>query len=128
MTVHWLKGGPVEYPKSNRILKCVIESSACFQVKELLVSRGGSYDHPCLTKLVEPAAYAAPDTFDVEGIIDHRGTGPRREYLVKWVGYRIETWVSTMKMKDCKDTVEEYHRTYWKELEPESEENESEKE
>ena len=77
---------------------------------------------------VWPNWYDAPDTFEVEGIIDHRGTGSEKEYLVKWVGYRIETWLGSEGLHDSKETVDKYNLRCWEELEPESEENENEKE
>ena len=90
------------------------------------MSRGGSYDHPCLTKLVEPAAYAAPDTFDVEKIVDHRGTGPRKEYLVKWTGYRIENWLGLKELQDCREKVKDYEYKYWQDLQENEEKSEKE--
>ena len=122
LTVHWNKGGPVEYTKENPILKCFVESSGCFQVEKLLVGRGGSYDHECLRTLVEPASYAAPTHFEVDKVVNHRGTGSQKEYLVKWSNYRIETWISVKETKDCKEVVQDYEQLNYDDYEEDSRE------
>ena len=83
ITVHWYKGGPVEYEKNDPILTVFIDSSGCFDVKEMLDERGeNDYTHEGLTTLIKPSSYAAPRAYDVEKILEHRNEGADKEYLV----------------------------------------------
>ena len=129
MTVHWNKGGPIEYEKSNPVLKRFVESSGVFQVKKLFVGRGGSYEHECLKTLIEPESYSARKEHTVEKIVSHKGAGLQKEYLVKWAGYRIKTWISMKETKDCKQKVRKYEdelQQIWLQSEKEGEKSQEE--
>ena len=45
------------------------------------------------------------ETYEVEAIIDARGTGKKREYKVKWVGYSAKqsTWEPIAHLSGVKD-------------------------
>lgn len=52
------------------------------------------------------------DIFYVERILDHRGTGSNRQYLVKWLNYPSSE--NTWEPLDHLDTTESYIQNYWK--------------
>ena len=45
--------------------------------------------------------------YEIDEIIDHRGKGKSREYLVKWKGYEDRTWQS-IKTFDTTDCIDKY--------------------
>ena len=63
----------------------------------------------------EPPLTVTPDTFVVENIMAHRGSGKRLEYLVKWSGYNHEdnTWEPIANFYDT-DCI----TAYWQRLAP----------
>ena len=54
----------------------------------------------------------------VEGILDHRGSGRNRKYLVKWEGYHEDenTWEPISHLTNARDMVKEYERTLSRDL------------
>jgi hypothetical protein len=51
------------------------------------------------------------DMFVVEAIIDHKGKGAKRKYLVKWVGYpNSDTWEPEKNLKN-NIVLSEYKRS-----------------
>ena len=52
--------------------------------------------------------------YEIDEIIDHRGKGKFRGYLIKWKGYEDLTWQSIKTF----DTTECIHK-YWKKKEEE---------
>ena len=110
ITVHWYKGGPVEYKRDDPVLGVVIASSVCFDVKEMFDERGeNDYTHEGLTTLIKPSSYAAPRKYDVEKILEHRNEGTDKEYLVKWQGFRVTTWIKHENTQDCAKKVKKYN-------------------
>ena len=53
-----------------------------------------------------------PEEYEVEAILDHRGTKPNEEYLVKWKGYDTteNTWEPIKNLKNSPRLLQEYHR------------------
>jgi hypothetical protein len=47
------------------------------------------------------------DTYEVEKILTHKGKGKNRKYLVKWKGYKKQTW-QTIEDFDTVECIEEY--------------------
>ena len=45
------------------------------------------------------------ETYEVEAVVDKRGSGKKVEYLVKWVGYSAKenTWEPTSNLKAVED-------------------------
>ena len=50
------------------------------------------------------------DVYEVERILNHRGEGENREYLVLWKGYSPEeaTWESVSNLFDCEWSINQY--------------------
>ena len=53
------------------------------------------------------------EVFEVESIIASRGSGPRAQYLVKWVGYPHweATWEKASRLNEAKQAVREFEST-----------------
>jgi hypothetical protein len=81
--------------------------------------------HPVFhASLLEPADPETPlqynfhyeqeeeNEFEVEKIIQHRGKGNGREYLVKWLGYpdSENTWEPTTHLTNCRQLLRQYLR------------------
>ena len=49
--------------------------------------------------------------YEVSAILDHRGSGQNREYLVSWEGYseKDNSWIPISNF-DTLDLVDEYHK------------------
>ena len=58
------------------------------------------------------------DIFYVERILDHKGTGSRRQYLVKWLNYPSSE--NTWEPLDHLDAAESYIQDYWQAREAQS--------
>ena len=52
------------------------------------------------------------ESYEVESLLDRRGTGARREYLVEWRGYPIweATWVRLKDLDGSRDSVDAFDR------------------
>ena len=48
--------------------------------------------------------------YEVEKIIDVSGTGRRRQYRVKWKGFRHPTWEPLANLRGCAQAIKEFHR------------------
>ena len=48
--------------------------------------------------------------WEVEEILDVRGTGRNRKYQVKWKGYPQKTWAPLKDLTECKEAIEEFHK------------------
>ena len=46
-----------------------------------------------------------PETYEVEKVVDSRGSGKNVEYFVKWVGFKAgdNTWEPTSNLESCKE-------------------------
>ena len=62
---------------------------------------------------ITSAALGETDTFEVEHILDMRGTPPHEEYLVKWKGYPAEeaTWEPRHHLTNCKELLRAFRTT-----------------
>ena len=125
ITVKW-NSGDITYKKNHPVLKIFEESSGCFVMQDAFSKNGGtSYDHPSLKKLIRVEKYneSAPQSTEVEKILKHRKfkTGKDPEILVKFKGYRIESWVPIRDCIGCIDLITEF-------LEKEDQEEEKERE
>ena len=63
-----------------------------------------------------PPAVAADSNgdaqFEVERILTQRGTGPKRQFLVRWLGYPPEedTWEPRASLADAADAMRDWER------------------
>ena len=125
ITVKW-NSGDVTYKKNHPVLKIFEESSGCFLMQDEFVKNGGtSYDHPSLKKLIRVENFndSAPQSGEVEKILKHRKFKSEKdpEILVKFKGYRIESWVPIRDCLGCIDLITKF-------LEKEDQEEEEERE
>lgn len=90
--------------KDNRILKNPIHISRLKPYKSMDVPM----NQPRLTD--ENMTYE--DEYEVERIVDIRSSHGKRQYLIKWKGYKDSdnTWEPIENLTHCQDMIKEFHR------------------
>lgn len=48
------------------------------------------------------------DEWEVEKILDHRGDGVHRRYLIKWKDSDENTWLPPRNLENCQSLLQEY--------------------
>jgi len=72
---------------------------------------------PSALKLISQEPIMAGDTYEIQAVLDHRGEGNNREYLVQWKGYdqSENSWEPFQNFQDI-DVI----RQYWQRRKPSS--------
>ena len=69
---------------------------------------GPSYSQP------PPDLIEGEEEYEVEAILKHQGTGKRRKYLVKWLGYPTSqnSWEPEDALKNSQELLSEYKKLH----------------
>ena len=66
----------------------------------------------------QPAAAVGPLEFknhlewEVEAIIQHRNSGPRTQYLIKWKDHEEKSWLRVSQLQHCAEMLREYQHEH----------------
>jgi len=92
-----LSGLPPAVPKTQNIsfLRLFVPSPPCFSSRP-----GGSH--------AEPIQVAGRPEWEVEAILEHRGDGASRRYLIQWVGTEDRTWLRASQLRHCRQLLNDY--------------------
>ena len=130
LKIKWDAGDKI-YEKKDPVVKCFEESSGCFYLSDKFTENGGEYDHPSMKKLIRLEDYnnAAPTHYEIEKILAHKITpvGEEDEFLVKFKGFSIESWLVESECKGCEELIEEMMCSHMLQLEEEEKRKENEK-
>ncbi len=65
---------------------------------------------PYRLKLISTSEVPPSHEFEVESIVDHHGSGPARQYLVKWAGWdsKHNSWQSAQDLANAPEAVNAY--------------------